>query len=144
SPPPNSASRSDQREQGSAAIGEKLQQQCIWLRRKLHTSQEELSRVKRALAKEVGDTGGNCGGAGPLQEGWKGRAQQIALLRARVRDLEARQATHDEAAAGKTGSSADGTGGCRDRIVAEPAEPRRARAAAQLEAEQKAVSWLRL
>lgn len=58
------------------------------LRKKLFASQEETKRMQRVLLKEVGEGAGEQAS----EEGWKGRAQQIVMLRAKVKRLEAEAA----------------------------------------------------
>ena len=56
------------------------------LRRKLLASTEENKKLQRIVQKEVGE---GAGAAVVSEEGWRGRAQQIVMLRAKVKRLEA-------------------------------------------------------
>ncbi|CAM9981269.1 unnamed protein product, partial [Choristocarpus tenellus] len=60
--------------------------QVVSLRNKLHQSQEEVKKFHRVLVKEVGE--GEKLESVLKGEGWKGRAQHIVMLKARVRQLE--------------------------------------------------------
>ncbi|CAM9142093.1 unnamed protein product [Ectocarpus sp. 6 AP-2014] len=75
----------------SARIGgneERLRQQIVLLRNKLHEAQEEVKKTYRALSKEVGGTSLGLGRALNDTGGWKGRAQQIVMLKATVKQLQ--------------------------------------------------------
>ncbi|CAM9326977.1 unnamed protein product [Ectocarpus sp. 8 AP-2014] len=67
---------------------ERLRQQIVLLRNKLHEAQEEVKKTYRALSKEVGGTSLGLGRALNDTGGWKGRAQQIVMLKATVKQLQ--------------------------------------------------------
>ncbi|CAM9664686.1 unnamed protein product [Pylaiella littoralis] len=73
---------------------ERLRQQVVLLRNKLRETQEELKKSHRALSKEIGSSNLALGRALNDEGGWKGRAQQIVMLHARVKQLEARLRSH--------------------------------------------------
>eukprot|EP00752_Nemacystus_decipiens_P009412 g8415.t1 len=66
--------------------GDRLRQQVVLLRTRLQEAQDEVKTCRRALSKEVG---GASNRALIDESGWKGRAQQIILLKTRVKQLEA-------------------------------------------------------
>jgi len=72
------------KDQQKAAI---LQHQVDDLKRKLYSQDKELKKVQRALQKELGD--GNISMEDALEDGWRGRAQQIVMLKAKIKRLEA-------------------------------------------------------
>ncbi|CAE7671883.1 CCDC13, partial [Symbiodinium microadriaticum] len=65
-----------------------LQKQVEDLRRKLTASQDETKKLSRALAKELGE---GVSVEQAVDDGWRGRAQQIVMLKAKVKRLEAGQ-----------------------------------------------------
>ncbi|CAM9257362.1 unnamed protein product, partial [Ectocarpus fasciculatus] len=67
---------------------ERLRQQVVLLRNKLHEAQEEVKKTYRALSKEVGGTSLGLGRTLNDTGGWKGRAQQIVMLKATVKQLQ--------------------------------------------------------
>ncbi|CAM9105403.1 unnamed protein product [Ectocarpus sp. 13 AM-2016] len=67
---------------------ERLRHQIVQLRNKLHEAQEEIKKTHRALSKEVGGTSLGLGRALTDTGGWKGRAQQIVMLKATVKQLQ--------------------------------------------------------
>ena len=78
---------------GSSTALESLQQDLVLankqieeLRRKLSMSTEEVRKLQRVLQKEVGD---GASVAMTSEEGWRGRAQLIVMLKAKVKRLEA-------------------------------------------------------
>eukprot|EP00607_Mallomonas_marina_P010710 CAMPEP_0182421090 /NCGR_PEP_ID=MMETSP1167-20130531/6309_1 /TAXON_ID=2988 /ORGANISM="Mallomonas Sp, Strain CCMP3275" /LENGTH=419 /DNA_ID=CAMNT_0024597867 /DNA_START=12 /DNA_END=1272 /DNA_ORIENTATION=+ len=62
------------------------QKQVEDLRRKYHNSQEETKKYQRVLMKELGE-GVSIEQA--VEEGWRGRAQQIIMLKNKIKRLEA-------------------------------------------------------
>lgn len=72
------------------------------LRRRFERSQEELKRTQRLLQKEVGE---GCDLNKLSEEGWRGRAQQIVMLKTKLKRLEAAVQDGDSVATGKSRSS---------------------------------------
>ncbi|CAN0066218.1 unnamed protein product [Ascophyllum nodosum] len=67
---------------------ERLRQQVVVLRNKLFEAQEDVKKAHRTLLKEIGGTDIKLDRALNGDVGWKGRARQIVMLKARVRELE--------------------------------------------------------
>jgi hypothetical protein len=57
------------------------------MRRKYEQGQEEQNTLKRTLAREIG-TGPGIDSESMVDKGWKGRAQQIVMLKSKVKNLE--------------------------------------------------------
>ena len=72
------------------------------LRRRYERSQEELKRTQRLLQKEVGE---GCDFSKLSEEGWRGRAQQIVMLKTKLKRLEAAVQDGESVATGKTRTS---------------------------------------
>lgn len=90
---------------GSSTALESLQQDLVLankqieeLRRKLSMSTEEVRKLQRVLQREVGD---GASVAMTSEEGWRGRAQLIVMLKAKVKRLEAEVISNSENGQGK-------------------------------------------
>ena len=64
-----------------------LAKQCADLRFKFEAARDESHGLRRALVKETGDES-VVGKDGAVDEGWRGRAQTIAMLKNKIRALE--------------------------------------------------------
>lgn len=87
----NSPSKSESAEEMEALHRELAlaNKQIEDLKRKLLASSEENKKLQRIVQREVGE---GAGAAAASEEGWRGRAQQIVMLRAKVKRLEAEAA----------------------------------------------------
>jgi len=85
--------RKDLRE--SRAAGERANKLNADLRRQIIGHKQEVGRLREVVKKEVGE-GVDMEKVGAAEDAWRGRAQQITLLRSKVKDLQ-RQLGQSEA-----------------------------------------------
>lgn len=83
---PDASPRADGTPSKPTRREQQLAKQCAEMRRKFEAARSETQQLARALAKEVGDESVAAGPA--LEDGWRGRAQQIVILKNKVRALE--------------------------------------------------------
>ena len=113
------------------------QRELVEARRRLVKAQDEAKKLKGALHKELGLEAGQAVPDKVFEDGWKGRAETIVLLRSKVKrleqDLEAATGRRDPKVAARTSSGLNGVDVDRQAQVelAEMEEERR-RATEQL------------